>query len=449
MSCSARRQDLTATPSIAPLHRALLGLGLTSLLAGCATSPSLLGANPPALQLRPPIAIVAASKSTSITTTASVRGKAEGAKAGMASGASACVINPIDPGLLLVAVACLPFGMAIGSVRGEAAAATLGSLENAELTVKQALSGVGANAVLLEEARGYAAKHGIRLAGEGAASVGTLELGIAELNAETPGTANLPYRFRLTVQGQLREGASGKVLDAFTYRASTQQLTLEQWTADDGRLVAEELRMAARRGAEAFIDEWVLIYRGKPGESAKVDIGKPRRPIAEYVLEPTQPTADESAHVRAQQFSAFTPAIDPQPATFRWEQLPRSFAETGVSAERLAELRYEMRIFSAVAGTRRGDRGLYYADKLLATYSDIRSPEFTLSTPLDPCRNYYWTVRATFLLDGQPRATEWSGTYLPLGDPTWIRRGEGGPSWLPGSSLPDYYLPFRTNGSCR
>jgi type IV pilus biogenesis protein CpaD/CtpE len=82
MRTSRAQQSLSASPVLALIRQGLAPVFLASLLAGCATSPSVLGPNPPAVQVHPPISLAAASTTPTIITTASVRGKSDGASAG-------------------------------------------------------------------------------------------------------------------------------------------------------------------------------------------------------------------------------------------------------------------------------------------------------------------------------------------------------------------------------
>ena len=442
MRASRPDQNLSVLPVLTQFRDALNLVVVVSSLAGCATSPSVLGPSPPAVQVQPPIALVAVSTSPTITATATVRGKSEGASAGVKSGAGWCasLINPFH------VIACLPFGLAIGAAHGEASTAPLGSLQSAEAALSQAMGSTRVAEVLLEDATSYAVEHGIAVVSAGDQAVSTIELGVTELRAETPGTQALPYRFTLTMRGRLLERTGGNVLDSFAHTEPTPEFTLTQWTEDGGKRVAEQLRLAARRSVETFIDEWVLVYRGASSGSARVDSDATHRPIPAYVLEPVKPTVEESTNVRARQLSPFAPTQDPKAALFRWQPLPRSFSATGVPLDRLANLTYELRIFVATPDSQHV--GLYRAQPLLSTYTRIPHPSFTVPAPLEPCGKYFWTVRATFLLDGQPRATEWTHLDSQV-DPASMRRGEGGTPGYRAQWMPNQLLPFLTSGPCR
>ena len=61
----------------------------------------------------------------------------------------------------------------------------------------------------------------------------------------------------------------------------------------------------------------------------------------------------------------------------------------------------------------------------------LTEPAPRLERPLAPCGTFRWTVRARFLLNDAPRATEWMGAYDTMGGPVapwWFRRGKGVPA---------------------
>ncbi len=113
--------------------------------------------------------------------------------------------------------------------------------------------------------------------------------------------------------------------------------------------------------------------------------------------------------------------------------------------DRVANLSYELRIFAATPDPKQDS--LDHAGPPRSTYTGIPSPSFALPAPLEPCRKYYWTVRATFLLDGRPRATEWAHMDSQV-DPTSIRRGESGTAGWRAQWVPDQFFPFLTVGPC-
>jgi len=105
--------------------------------------------------------------------------------------------------------------------------------------------------------------------------------------------------------------------------------------------------------------------------------------------------------------------VDSVQPTLRWEALPISLDP------RVSEIVYDLRILRADGGP------VYVREGLL-------KPEHSLETPLDPRRNYLWTVRARFRWNGDRRMTQWTA----FSDPNDRL------DWIPGS--PTRYLPLRT-----
>ena len=119
---------------------------------------------------------------------------------------------------------------------------------------------------------------------------------------------------------------------------------------------------------------------------------------------------------------------DLQP-NFRWEEWPRGFdIGPGKGSDQAQQIRYDLRIF----------------DKEEVVYERLGIVEarHRLEQPLEACQTYRWTVRARFVLNDVPRATEWAGAYNTLGGavaPWWWRRGSGVP---PLAKVPVTVTPF-------
>src|SRR5690606_24723149 len=103
--------------------------------------------------------------------------------------------------------------------------------------------------------------------------------------------------------------------------------------------------------------------------------------------------------------------------SFRWESWPRGFDITPGSGPGQAQhVRYDFRLFSG--------------ESIAYEWLGLIAPEHEVDAPLRPCESYRWTVRARFMLNGTPRATEWMGAYNTMGGPVapwWWRRGSGVP----------------------
>jgi hypothetical protein len=95
--------------------------------------------------------------------------------------------------------------------------------------------------------------------------------------------------------------------------------------------------------------------------------------------------------------------VDSLQPTLRWEAFPRSTDITIAPEDmsRITNIRYDLIIA----------REEYLAPaEVIYRREGLPSPSFTIETPLISGTNYFWTVRARFILDGRERITEWGGT---------------------------------------
>ncbi len=188
----------------------------------------------------------------------------------------------------------------------------------------------------------------------------------------------------------------------------------------------DELRLAGLSEVEAqkAIDEMLLLWHPP-------DLGrKPRGPVPEFALLPTSYAVKKDSffalmkddvehmnigHQSWHQFQSRTP-------TFSWEDFPREWdVASGMSRDDFRNVRYEFRIYPAQP-TGMGYRAPASAKE---EASGLSEPHYTLKENLDFCREYLWTVRAVFELNGVPRQTEWAGAfslYKSMQDKPWFIR---------------------------
>ena len=105
--------------------------------------------------------------------------------------------------------------------------------------------------------------------------------------------------------------------------------------------------------------------------------------------------------------------------------------------EGIQDVNYEIQLFTA----QHTNRGI--VPELLGgpiyNRNGLVEPRHRIEQSLNSCTKYFWTVRAHFRIDRQPRLTEWANSY---GRPWELRR----PTYRIPIRLPtDYYLPFRTH----
>jgi arylsulfatase A-like enzyme len=97
-------------------------------------------------------------------------------------------------------------------------------------------------------------------------------------------------------------------------------------------------------------------------------------------------------------------AVDSLQPTFRWEPFPReqdlAADKTGIFGQ-VTEAAYDLQIWRA------GYTYQYPAERVYAKQG-LTETSHRIEQPLAPATRYSWTVRARFLVNGEPRVTEWS-----------------------------------------
>ena len=260
--------------------------------------------------------------------------------------------------------------------------------------------------------------------------------------------ANQP-RYELLLATHARLVAGAKVVDELTYTYASRSLTARAWLADDARLFLEEMQEAVSRTSEALAEELLLLYYPPAPQAGEDD--SPLVPY--YALRPLYPEPVRSFDLRGAWFERYRQSwgalqyvpVESLEPVFRWEAFPRpvDLAAVAGAAGRFSDVSYEIALYEA---QRIGV--IYERGKLLYRRAGLREPHHRLD-PLRPCARYVWTVRARFLLDGQPRVTEWSGAYKAFANqaPWENRRGLETTSMMRWGLAPErLYLPFRAPG---
>ena len=109
---------------------------------------------------------------------------------------------------------------------------------------------------------------------------------------------------------------------------------------------------------------------------------------------------------------------------FEWEAFPRAGDLQAIqksTGKRISGVTYELRVWEADPSfpeTFRPWDNVAEPGLLVYTREGILTPRHKMSTPLKPGTNYFWSVRARFLLDGHSRVTSWGVLGTPQAD-TW------------------------------
>lgn len=96
--------------------------------------------------------------------------------------------------------------------------------------------------------------------------------------------------------------------------------------------------------------------------------------------------------------------VDSLQPTFRWEAFPRKqdlAADKEGDLTRLTSVTYDLQIWRA------GDTLQYPAERVCAQQG-LAETSHRIEQLLAPNTRYSWTVRARFLVNGEPRVTEWA-----------------------------------------
>jgi len=389
---------------------------------------------------------------------AAVRGRGEGGAIGVLEGIGACWQMASNELGVLFAIVCMPFGAWYGAISGAIRAAPENNIATAEQRIASASKPVDPHRLLLESVQRYALGSGLSglaaLHDEGPQSLEdapgyrggpdyVVEVALTELRATTPGTAALPYHFRLSARGRLVRVADNEVVDTFISTAATNEGTVDEWAAENGKLLVEELGDALQRVGAAFMDEWILLYRGET--AAGTDTKRNRTP--DYMLRPLSPVR---ISIRVFKTPKIAGSLDPvnvgsTTPLLAWEKLPSTVqAELFEGASpRARNIRYDVQVFDAGPLL----PGSIAARRVVRRYTDLTVPEVRAEEALTPCAYYFWTVRARFELDGRQRSTEWSGAYHALHgdeDPRWDRRSSW-PALVSRWPYRAFYFPFITS----
>lgn len=185
--------------------------------------------------------------------------------------------------------------------------------------------------------------------------------------------------------------------------------------SDDAVKFNLALQLAYQDLAQQIVDQIFLVYEPahERNNNRNNCLLSPLKPIS-----PKPPkgsmcgwSCDRGAFIS----SSKIPKIDSLHSQMTWESFPTVDELKDDKDHELAMLNnvsYEVKIYSAVpafpeASMRKDD----LVPGELIESGTTQEPKFQPKIPLEDCGNYFWTFRARFNLNGQPKVTEWAGTY--------------------------------------
>jgi hypothetical protein len=395
------------------------------------------------------VAVVAARFNPDYQFEALTTGKGDGAGKGAVTGALSCgeILSgggrATGIGAAIVGLAfliCLPVAGTVGAVSGASHAASAQQVEDAKAAAQRGIASldlqneavdavlrhaqdVGLGIFRLQQAAGPAKPEDLPTYKEiqGVAD-SVVEISVMHAKAFTVGEREL--RVSLGMQARIRvlDTQDGKVVDTLLIKSTSYARPIDEWLAAEGQAVRTAFECCSGSIAEQAIDEIFLIYHPKdvvqqppavPGQS-QTELVPP------YALRGIEPPIRNKVYSMSRMTYGHLeryPLKELQPS-FRWEPWPRGYdIVPGNGPDQAHQVCYDLRIFGE-AGTVYERRGIVEA-------------EHRVEQPLEPCHTYRWTVRARFMLNGAPRATEWTGAYDTIGGsvaPWWWRRGSGVPA---------------------
>jgi hypothetical protein len=233
------------------------------------------------------------------------------------------------------------------------------------------------------------------------------------------------------------------------YEFTSESRPLNEWVKNNAAILVAAIEQGIQTLAEDIVDEnFLLFYPLLPTQKSGSG------PVPVYVLEPFYP-ALEHCFFCEEPFSnrphrsigslKFVKVTSTQP-TFRWEPFLPTFRY------HISDVRYDIKVFEA--GLPRNTKLVLVPTQLVYCERNIPRHYHMIKNKLDPCTDYFWTVRARFKHLGRERVTEWAGAFnvgLWNEKPWNLRRGlneykdslpflplihPDGPEW--------FYYPFKT-----
>ena len=400
---------------------------------------------------------------------------------------------------------CLPLGVALGATLGAVQSASAESLANANAGLQYEIGNLGVPQKLRDALTQYVQRtgvHAVQLSVQSgpetpnstpdySANRGdvdtVLEVGVTGLKAETLGNKRIVIFLTLSARVRVLSATDGRVLDEFSPVQLLGARTVEEWLERGGAPVLEAVETGVKEIAESAIDESLLIYHPKKlvasSSSAilqsevqqRSDNGasKPQQKelVPGYALRAVYPPLRRE-NLKLERLPGgpsgsltIAPVLDRLPdlhPTFEWEAFPRGYdLKSGNGRGQARNLRYHFRLYryGRFPGS---DPGLGTGRTVIFEKTGLESTRYQIEQPLEPCNSYRWTVRATFELNGTPRATEWTGSYAgssagPVG-PWESRRGTKASraSWWLGEAgvwpnvfkYPAFSTPASNGGPC-
>ncbi|MDH5325301.1 MAG: hypothetical protein OEZ68_20225 [Gammaproteobacteria bacterium] len=285
----------------------------------------------------------------------------------------------------------------------------------------------------IEFTREYADQQGARITLIGASKAGNivprLESGITEISFIRGELGKVKrqdkYCLRLTVMGKM-VSKDEEIPIEINHKVSCKPV--KDWVKDGEFVFRTVLADKLRSVSSQLIDEFSLLYRPDTEYKSTAFVHREEafsKHYPDYVLAALKPAlrilTDEEYHKLSGSDKVSTnwyfgiPITESTQPELSWEAFPLQWdANLKKPAIHIANIRYDLNIYEADTVQRSGinvDSGGHIPGKWVYKKTDLESNSHTPTEALQPCKKYFWTVRALFRMAGAARFTEWGGVY--------------------------------------
>jgi len=200
--------------------------------------------------------------------------------------------------------------------------------------------------------------------------------------------------FFVKAHSRLIRTVDGKVLEEFDTGYGSESRTYRDWGANDAGNLQNALQRAWREIAESIVAEHLLVLH-TGGKTLQAQEPAQQRDALQIFAKIKTPGA-----------YTFVDAGSRRPQ-LRWESL-ESLLTRATKSTQLApqQISYELRVYRATSNGYSTVPG-----NLAYVREGLLEPEHVIEKDLEPCGDYFWTVRAHFVLGKRSRTTKFASLW--------------------------------------
>jgi hypothetical protein len=347
------------------------------------------------------------------------KGVLEGAGTGAAIGGVEMFRGSLysgGPAGWLLGLILAPVGGLVGSVVGGAMAEPAAKVEKEETTLRNVLTELKIQQtmrdyflqiarektnllfVVLEEQGPVTPDEEINycsLSGNGIDAV--LEISVLNFGLTGPTGINPPIEFFMNLRLKLIRTIDGEMVYVTTMRYEGKKLKFADWSANNAQSFREEYKRSYLNLSERIVENLFLLY------VSHVDSYWSGHKFCG--LSPLYP---EYKGIGFFTHELRYPKVDSLQPTLQWESFPRQkdkeADKTGLLSK-ISKVTYDLKIWKIEDD---------FPTELVYSKQYLTESKHQMEQPLEISTKYFWSMRARFELDGQPRVTKWSYSRVPM-----------------------------------